>query len=687
MQVKTGLRLGLAVIAGLAATIVVTSNWNRVQMISRADEGRDVILVMRDLSKLTEHVTLERGTIQSAMQGLTGDAAAAAMRKVQAQSDSARALVEADMAKASFPSRDAVQQSVNDLLARLDQLRTTEQEAVGSQDAQTLQGWTAQVFAFKDLSNTILDGLEYQLSALTPSAVRFVALVHAGRDLRDQAGRRSTIVANALLVGKPINPVDATRLIQLGGRVDQLVDQINESLSNDSMPPAMRAQKDALRNGFTKAFAALNAELAPGLAGKGPYTVDPAAYRSRTQPIYATVGGFTRIAFEQAFAIAEAQPGEAMRSLILPAAITIIAFALMFWIAIVIERRVSAPILRMTSAMERLAEGDVSIAIEGVERNDELGGMARALAIFRDNRIAADRLAAVHAAEEDAKRQRQEKLVALIGGFERSATQIVETVAGAAEQLRHNAESLSSAADDTTGQVDTIARASDETSSNVGTVASAAEELRSSIEEIGRQMAEASRIASSAVTEAEATSQTINGLSLEAERIGEVLRLIEAIASKTNLLALNATIEAARAGDAGKGFAVVASEVKQLAHQTAEATGEIQNHIQAIRAETQRAVEGIGGIGSTIGALSQVTTAVAAAVEEQGSATSEIARSITEAASGCQTVAANVTNFSETAQANGRSAGDVLSAAASLSKDSDALRQTVGSFLKDVAAA
>jgi methyl-accepting chemotaxis protein len=687
MQVKSGLRLGLAVIAGLAAMVVATSNWDRAEMISRAAQGRDAILVMRDISRLTELVSLERGGIQTATQGLSGEAAADAMRKVQAQSDGAREALAADMAGASFPGRDAVRQSLDALLQRLDRIRATEQQALNSQDPQILQGWTAQMFALKDASNAIADGLEFKLPDLTPSAMRFIALVHAARDLRDQTGRRSTIIANALLIGKPLNTADSERLLLLNGRIDQLLDQISEALSNDAMPEAIRAQNDIIRDGFTKPFAALSAELAPGLTGKGPYSVDSETYRNRTQPIYATTGALRDGSYDQAFKAAAAQPGEAIRSLLLPAVITVLAFAVIIWIAIVIDRRVSTPILRMTTAMESLAEGDVSIEIEGVDRQDELGGMARALAIFRSNRIAADRIAAERAAEENAKRLRQEKLATLISAFDRSATQIVDTVAGAAERLRSSAKTLSTAADGTAEQANTIATASGETSSNVGTVASAAEQLRASIEEISRQMSEASRIASDAVAEARTTSQTIHGLSLEAERIGEVLRLIESIAAKTNLLALNATIEAARAGEAGKGFAVVASEVKQLAHQTAQATGEIQTHILAIRSETQKAVDGIAGIGTTIETLNQVTTIVAAAVEEQGSATSEITRSINDAATGCQTVASNVTDFSTTAQATGRSASDVLSAAESLSKESEVLRGTVGSFLKGVEAA
>jgi methyl-accepting chemotaxis protein len=686
MQIKTGLRAGLVIMAGLAAAITVISNWQHARMIGNAGQAHSLVAVMSDLSHLTERLSQERGAAMVVMQGSASDAALATKQQSLDRTDAARAALAADMAHAAFPGRDQIAASLDDLLSGFDKLRGDEGQ-VSVTDPQALKGWIAGMLGLMDQSNAVADQLEYQLIELVPDAGRFTRIARTDWSLRDQVGRLSTLINAGLLANKPLGAAEAARIPVLDGRIEQLIAELSVGVRQPGMPEVMRDQFDTLQTGFVAPFAAIRAEVAPGLAGKVPYPFDVATWRARTQPLYNKILSLRDTAYGEALAATVAERGAAIGSLVPPAAIAAIAFAIMIWIGIVIDRKVSTPILRMTGAMERLAEGDVSIAIEGVERKDELGGMAKALAVFRDNRVTADRLATERAADEAAKLQRQEKLVALIESFDRGAAQIVDAVAGASERLRRNAESLSDAAGRNASQAGTMSRASDETSSNVGTVASAAEELRSSVEEISRQMAEAARVSTGAVAEAEIISQTVNGLSLQAERIGDVLQLIQAVAAKTNLLALNATIEAARAGEAGKGFAVVASEVKQLAHQTAEATGEIQNHIQAIRAETQRAVEGIGGIGSTIGALNQMTTIVAAAVEEQGSATSEIARSIHEAASGCQTVASNVTDFTETAKAAGHSADDVLHAAESLSQDSEALRKSVGAFLRDVAAA
>jgi methyl-accepting chemotaxis protein len=285
------------------------------------------------------------------------------------------------------------------------------------------------------------------------------------------------------------------------------------------------------------------------------------------------------------------------------------------------------------------------------------------------------------------RQQRGDRVDALLRGFEATTGLLVGTVASAATELRATAQSLSSTTDETTAQASGVAAAVEQASVNVQTVASAAEELSSSISEIARQVAQSSSIAGKAVEDARRTDAIVKTLAGGAQKIGDVVGLISSIAGQTNLLALNATIEAARAGDAGKGFAVVASEVKNLANQTAKATGDISAQIAEIQTATSEAVKAIGTIAQTIDELSRIAASIAASVEEQGAATQEIARNVHEAASGTQEVTTNIVGVSRGAQETGAAASQVLEAAGELSKRAEQMSADVGRFINEVKAA
>jgi methyl-accepting chemotaxis protein len=348
---------------------------------------------------------------------------------------------------------------------------------------------------------------------------------------------------------------------------------------------------------------------------------------------------------------------------------------------------VSRPITHMTATMKRLAGRDMAVEIPGVGRKDEIGAMAEAVQIFKDNMIEADRLTAAQAVESEAKLKRAQAVDALTRDFEAKVGHLVGALASAATEMQTTAQSMSTTAAQTNEQSVTVAAAAEEASANVRTVAVAAEELSSSINEIGRQVAQSSKIAGQAVNEAQRTDATVQELVAGAQKIGDVVSLISDIAGQTNLLALNATIEAARAGDAGKGFAVVASEVKSLATQTAKATEDIAGQINQIQTTTRNAVTAIQGIGATIGELSQIAAAIASAVEQQGAATQEIARNVQQAAHGTQQVTSNIAGVKEAATTTGAAAAQVLGAAGELSKQSEQLSSEVDRFLVDVKAA
>jgi methyl-accepting chemotaxis protein len=355
--------------------------------------------------------------------------------------------------------------------------------------------------------------------------------------------------------------------------------------------------------------------------------------------------------------------------------------------ALMIVASVSRPIAAMTEAMRRLARHDLATEIAGVGRKDEIGTMAEAVQVFKDNMIEADRLAAAQEAERNIKEKRAAALETLTQNFEAKIGRLVATLSTAATEMQATSQSMSSMAGDTSQRSATVATAAEEASSNVQTVAVAAEELSASVTEIARQVAQSAKIAGKAVDDAKHTDTTVQTLANGAQKIGEVVTLIQQIASQTNLLALNATIEAARAGEAGKGFAVVASEVKSLANQTAKATEEIAGQVEQIRGATGVAVTAIRGIGAVINEINDIAAAIASAVEQQGTTTKEIARNVQQAAAGAQEVTRNIATVKESSTASGGAATHVLAAADELSKQAAGLSDEVNSFIAEVKAA
>jgi methyl-accepting chemotaxis protein len=350
--------------------------------------------------------------------------------------------------------------------------------------------------------------------------------------------------------------------------------------------------------------------------------------------------------------------------------------------------QIARPIRRIGEVLLELANGNKSVDVPYAERGDEVGDNARAAKTFKEKLIRIEAMEAEQKEiEQRAAAQRRADMLKLADQFQGTVGGIVDTVSTAATELEAAAGTLTSTAEVTQELSGIVASASEEASTNVQSVASASEEMTSSVNEISRQVQESSRIAGEAVAQAKKTDSRINALSQAAGRIGDVVKLITAIAEQTNLLALNATIEAARAGEAGRGFAVVASEVKALASQTAKATEEIGTQIGAMQAATGESVSAIKEIGGTIGRISEIASTIAAAVEEQGAATSEIARNVERAAHGTAQVAAKITDVNRGAGETGSASAQVLASAQSLSRDSNHLKSEVDQFLAAVRAA
>ena len=381
----------------------------------------------------------------------------------------------------------------------------------------------------------------------------------------------------------------------------------------------------------------------------------------------------------------EAAAASSQRNLILGTA-AILAIAVL--IAFLLGRGLSRPLVAITAVMQRLSHGETNLTIPGSSRKDELGSMAAAVDVFRHNMIEA---AVLREQQEAAKQETEVEKKALqrqmADRFEADVKSAVGAVAQATKDMQRVAGEITTSVNGTSQRAAAAAGAAEEASASVSTVAAAAEQLASSVAEIGRQVSHSSNVADGAVVKASQTTEMVAGLTEASEKIGDVLRLISAIAGQTNLLALNATIEAARAGEAGRGFAVVAAEVKELASQTAKATDEIASQVSAIQAATSTCVSAIGDISGTIREISGIATTIAAAVEEQGSATREIARSVQQAAAGTGEVSQNVVGASQAAGHSRALADSVLVATGELGRQADALFQSVDTFLSGLRAA
>ena len=349
---------------------------------------------------------------------------------------------------------------------------------------------------------------------------------------------------------------------------------------------------------------------------------------------------------------------------------------------------IARPIRRIGEVLLELANGNKAVEVPYAARGDEVGDAARAAQTFKDNILRIEAMEAEQKqAELGAAAQRKADMHKMADDFQAAVGSIIDTVSSTSSQLESAANTLTKTADVTQELSGSVAAASEQASANVQSVASATEEMSSTVNEISRQVQESSKIAGEAVNQAQRTDARINELSQAAGRIGDVVKLITAIAEQTNLLALNATIEAARAGEAGRGFAVVASEVKALAAQTAKATEEISTQIAGMQTATQDSVASIKEIGGTIGRISEIASMISASVEEQGAATQEIARNVGEAAKGTGQVATSINDVNRGAAETGTASSQVLSSAQSLSRESHHLKLEVDKFLSTVRAA
>jgi len=368
-------------------------------------------------------------------------------------------------------------------------------------------------------------------------------------------------------------------------------------------------------------------------------------------------------------------------------AMALFVICLTIALAYFIARSISHPMTIITDRMARLADGQLDVEVPFLGEGHEFGQLARALHVFKLSRRKAEELTVAQRSEQASKLARQERLERLIGDFHQRTARIIEAVARAAEHVQAHARTLAQMAKHSRSNVAVVSHAATETTNNVQAVAGAAEELSAGVGDVNRRVVKSTDIVRRAVDETDRTNATMRGLVDAAKRIGTIVQVIQDIASQTNLLALNATIEAARAGEAGKGFAVVASEVKSLANQTTKATEEIETQVGAIQVETERAVDAISNIGKTVDEMSEISTAIATAMEEQGATTQEIARNIGQVADSTKEVSANIAGVSTASEQTSQAAGELQKASDDLRNQATVLENEMKGFLGEMRAA
>lgn len=695
MQLRIRLVLPL-IISALAMMAVASSGFTAYQAFSRREESK-AFLKVNHISQLLLRSggqwAVERGLTNAALKAPEAILAERQTEILKRRQAADQAFLEAIQQLRAIPAMAGSERQIAEAVSTFRAFEAF-RGAVDENLAKTVASRPsdfAESFmpAATNLIETSAIKLRLTLEMLTnpPAATlsRLIGLRHLTAQMAEYAGRERALLAATIDARGKLTTDGIRRIASFRGQVDLAWGTIIPIVQYPNLPTKV---SDAIANAQRDYFQAYSGVREGVLAAgeTGDYKISSSDYFARAttainsiQALADAIGNAADQSAEDEVAMSTSNLAAA--GMVLSVSIGLVLLS--FWITF---SRILRPLLVLTDAMIRLGNGLLDVALPGLNRKDEIGDMAQAVEMFKVKAAQNARDEAEARAKQDqiAARQRKEDMIKLADDFEGAVGEIIETVSSASTELEASAGTLTSTAERAQEHTTAVAASSEEASTNVQSVASATEELSSSIGEISRQVQESSRIAIEAVDQARKTNKRVGELSKAADCIGDVVKIISSIAGQTNLLALNATIEAARAGESGRGFSVVASEVKSLAEQTAKATGEISQHIAGIQIATQESVSTIKEISGTIERLSEISSMIAAAVEEQGAATQEISRNVQQAAQGTMQVSSSITDVQRGASETEIASSQVLSAAQSLSSDSNRLKLEVGKFLDTV---
>ncbi|QCI65569.1 methyl-accepting chemotaxis protein [Phreatobacter stygius] len=679
----------------ILAVVVLVANgaWTSWTQLRTASRIATVSEATAQLFTALHNLRVDRSTTN---RDLIGEARLTAMNPQTAQNRAAempalRAALVA-LRELDFPAGAPLVANLDQAVAKLAALHAETGRAVMQPKAERRAGLAQEFVAHTSGMIELLEKLSGQLTALVKLDDAFIDQVMQLKQLawvaREAAGDASVFISNPL-AGQPLPADPLVKYAAINTRLETAWSELEKLAAGLPLPPQFAEAVTAARKGYLDPdYVAYRLEILTALVAGQPPGVTVGQWTPVAVARLVTLLGVADAALNAAKTHAARQQAEATARLYGQLGLLLLAIIAAAGMTIAVSHRVTGPLKVMQEAMLKLAGGDLSVETAYANRRDEIGALGGAMQTFKNSMVEADRLRGEQKAlEQRSAAERKDQMARLADEFQTAVGDIVAAVSRASSELESAAGQLTRTAESTQLLAGVVAGASDDASSNVQSVASAAEEMSSSVAEIGRQVEESSKIAFEAVKQAELTDTRIAELSAAASRIGDVVKLITAIAQQTNLLALNATIEAARAGESGKGFAVVASEVKALATQTAKATDEISMQIATMQSATQDSVLAIKEIGGTIGRLAEIASAIAAAVEQQGAATQEISRNVQEAAQGTTQVAANISDVSRGAAETGSASAQVLGSAQDLSRESSHLRHEVEKFVTTVRAA